>query len=75
MDTLRQGIAARQAGREILCQGLDRAHFQGEPAIGDGRGEAAGLLEQVGSAGYDGRCFVFDERVALDPELTPLVDA
>ena len=50
MDTLRQGIAARQAGREILCQGLDRAHFQGEPAIGDGRGEAAGLLEQVGSA-------------------------
>lgn len=31
-------------------------------------------FEQVGGAGYEGRCFVFDQRVALDPELTPLVD-
>jgi UPF0176 protein len=29
---------------------------------------------QVGGEGYDGRCFVFDERVALDPGLKPLVD-
>ena len=50
MDALRQGIAASQAGREILRQSLNRAHFQGEPAIGDGRGEAAGLLEQLGGA-------------------------
>ena len=57
MDALRQRIAARQAGREILRQSLDRADFQGEPAIGDGGGEAAGLLEQVGGAageGFDG---------------------
>ena len=31
-------------------------------------------FEQVGGAGYDGRCFVFDERVALDPDLQPLHD-
>ncbi len=33
-----------------------------------------GYFEQVGGAGYEGRCFVFDERVALDPQLRPLVD-
>ena len=31
-------------------------------------------FEQVGGDGYDGRCFVFDERVALDPDLKPLHD-
>ncbi|MBB5208624.1 sulfurtransferase [Chiayiivirga flava] len=31
-------------------------------------------FEQVGGAGYDGRCFVFDERIALDPDLRPLHD-
>ncbi|MEO6155149.1 MAG: sulfurtransferase [Thermomonas sp.] len=31
-------------------------------------------FEQVGGFGYEGRCFVFDERVALDPGLKPLVD-
>ncbi|HEY0662013.1 MAG TPA: sulfurtransferase [Lysobacter sp.] len=38
-------------------------------------GGILGYFEQVGGQGYDGRCFVFDERVALDPELRPLVDA
>lgn len=37
-------------------------------------GGILGYFEQVGGAGYDGRCFVFDERVALDPQLQPLVD-
>ncbi|AKC88067.1 sulfurtransferase [Pseudoxanthomonas suwonensis] len=37
-------------------------------------GGILGYFEQVGGAGYDGRCFVFDERVALDPQLRPLVD-
>ena len=37
-------------------------------------GGILGYFEQVGGAGYDGRCFVFDERVALDPALQPLVD-
>jgi UPF0176 protein len=38
-------------------------------------GGILGYFEQVGGAGYDGRCFVFDERVALGPDLKPLVDA
>lgn len=38
-------------------------------------GGILGYFEQVGAAGYDGSCFVFDERVALDPGLQPLRDA
>ena len=38
-------------------------------------GGILGYFEQVGGDGYDGRCFVFDGRVALDPDLAPLVDA
>ncbi len=37
-------------------------------------GGILGYFEQVGGLGYEGRCFVFDERVALDPQLRPLVD-
>jgi UPF0176 protein len=37
-------------------------------------GGILGYFERVGSYGYDGRCFVFDERVALDAQLKPLVD-
>lgn len=32
-------------------------------------------FEQVGGAHYDGGCFVFDERISLDPQLSPLNDA
>ena len=32
-------------------------------------GGILGYFEQVGGEGYDGACFVFDERVALDPQL------
>lgn len=38
-------------------------------------GGILGYFEQVGGQGYQGHCFVFDERVALDAELNPLVDA
>jgi UPF0176 protein len=37
-------------------------------------GGILGYFEQVGGFGYEGRCFVFDERVALDPRLRPLRD-
>ena len=37
-------------------------------------GGILGYFEEVGGEGYDGRCFVFDERVALDTQLQPLVD-
>ena len=38
-------------------------------------GGILGYFEKVGGYGYDGRCFVFDERIALDPQLQPLADA
>ncbi|MFC5577882.1 sulfurtransferase [Lysobacter niabensis] len=38
-------------------------------------GGILGYFERVGGYGYDGRCFVFDERVALDAELKPLADS
>jgi UPF0176 protein len=38
-------------------------------------GGILGYFEQVGGTGYAGRCFVFDERIALDAGLQPLVDA
>ena len=37
-------------------------------------GGILGYFEYVGGFGYDGRCFVFDGRVALDPQLQPLID-
>lgn len=36
-------------------------------------GGILGYFEQVGGYAYDGHCFVFDERVALDSALNPLV--
>ncbi len=37
-------------------------------------GGVLGYFEEMGAHGFEGRCFVFDERVALDPQLVPLVD-
>jgi UPF0176 protein len=37
-------------------------------------GGILGWFEQIGGAHFEGRCFVFDERVALDPQLRPAVD-
>lgn len=34
-------------------------------------GGILGYFEQMGAYGYEGRCFVFDQRVALDPSLLP----
>ncbi|MFT3806544.1 sulfurtransferase [Arenimonas sp.] len=34
-------------------------------------GGILGYFEQVGGEGYEGDCFVFDERIALDPQLRP----
>jgi UPF0176 protein len=34
-----------------------------------------GYFESQGGAHYQGACFVFDERVALYPDLSPLVDS
>jgi len=61
------GIRCEKAALWLRADGMDNL-LQLDGGI-------LGYFEQVGSAGYDGRCFVFDERVALDPELTPLVHA
>ncbi len=34
-------------------------------------GGILGYFEAVGGAGFDGACFVFDDRIALDPTLRP----
>lgn len=38
-------------------------------------GGILGYFEKVGGYAYDGRCFVFDERVALDCKLRPMIDS
>lgn len=60
------GIRCEKAALWLRQDGMDNL-LQLEGGI-------LGYFEQVGGAGYEGRCFVFDERVALDPQLRPLVD-
>jgi UPF0176 protein len=60
------GIRCEKAALWLRSEGMDNV-LQLDGGI-------LGYFEHVGGAGYDGRCFVFDERVALDPQLQPLVD-
>ena len=60
------GIRCEKAALWMQADGMDNVM-----QLDDG---ILGYFERVGGLGYDGRCFVFDERVALDPELKPLVD-
>ena len=61
------GIRCEKAALWMRNDGMDNV-LQLEGGI-------LGYFEAVGGEGYEGRCFVFDERVALDPALQPLVDA
>ena len=60
------GIRCEKAALWMQQDGMDNV-LQLEGGI-------LGYFEQVGGLGYDGACFVFDARVALDPQLHPLVD-
>ena len=60
------GIRCEKAALWMRAQGLDNV-LQLDGGI-------LGYFEHVGGYGYAGRCFVFDERVALDPDLVPLAD-
>ena len=60
------GIRCEKAALWMQAEGMDNV-LQLDGGI-------LGYFERVGGFGYDGRCFVFDERVALDAELKPLVD-
>lgn len=60
------GIRCEKAALWMRAEGMDNV-LQLDDGI-------LGYFEQVGGFGFDGACFVFDERVALRPDLTPLVD-
>ena len=60
------GIRCEKAALWLQGEGMDNV-LQLDGGI-------LGYFEQVGGFGYEGRCFVFDERVALDPALRPLFD-
>ena len=60
------GIRCEKAALWMRASGMDNV-LQLDGGI-------LGYFEAVGGHGYDGRCFVFDGRVALDPALRPLVD-
>ncbi|MEH6422168.1 sulfurtransferase [Pseudomonas sp. CGJS7] len=61
------GIRCEKAALWLRADGMDNL-LQLDGGI-------LGYFEQVGGRHYQGRCFVFDERVALDPQLRPLHDA
>ncbi len=58
------GIRCEKAALWMHAQGLDNV-LQLDGGI-------LGYFESVGGFGYSGGCFVFDERVALDPALAPV---
>ncbi|TKS53756.1 sulfurtransferase [Luteimonas yindakuii] len=60
------GIRCEKAALWMRAQGMDNV-LQLDGGI-------LGYFERVGGTGYEGRCFVFDERVALDPALAALAD-
>ena len=60
------GIRCEKAALWLRADGMDN--------VVQLDGGILGYFERVGGEGYDGRCFVFDERVALDPALQPLCD-
>lgn len=60
------GIRCEKAALWMRADGMDNV-LQLDGGI-------LGYFEAVGGEGYEGACFVFDERVALDPQLRPLYD-
>lgn len=60
------GIRCEKAALWMQADGMDNV-LQLDGGI-------LGYFEAVGGEGYDGHCFVFDERIALDPQLRPLQD-
>lgn len=60
------GIRCEKAALWMRANGMDNV-LQLDGGI-------LGYFEQVGGYGYDGRCFVFDARIALDAQLRPLAD-
>ena len=59
------GIRCEKAALWMKAEGIENV-YQLDGGI-------LGYFEQVGGYGYEGQCFVFDERVALDSTLKPRV--
>ncbi len=59
------GIRCEKSVLRMQADGYDHC-YQLEGGI-------LGYFEKVGGKHYDGRCFVFDDRIALDPQLQPLI--
>ena len=60
------GIRCEKAALWMRASGMDNV-LQLDGGI-------LGYFEAVGGAGYRGECFVFDERIALDPALQARAD-
>ena len=60
------GIRCEKAALWLQQQGLPHVHQL--------EGGILGWFEQQGEQHYEGDCFVFDQRIALDPRLRPLRD-
>lgn len=60
------GIRCEKAALWLQQDGMDNVLQLDEGILG--------YFQLVGGYGYDGGCFVFDERVSLDPQLRPLQD-
>ena len=58
------GIRCEKAALWMRAQGMDQV-LQLDGGI-------LGYFEAVGGFGYEGACFVFDDRIALDPALAPI---
>ncbi len=61
------GIRCEKAALWMRAEGMDNV-LQLDGGI-------LGYFEEVGGMHYEGNCFVFDERIALDPQLRPLAHA
>lgn len=57
------GIRCEKAAPFLAARGFEQV-YQLEDGI-------LGYFEQVGGANWDGECFVFDQRIALNPRLEP----
>lgn len=60
------GVRCEKAALWLRGQGLENVWQLDEGILG--------YFEQVGGEAYDGACFVFDERLALTPDLKPISD-
>jgi len=59
----------------IRCEkSVLRMQNDGYPNCYQLEGGILGYFEKVGGRHYQGRCFVFDDRIALDPDLSPLIE-